>query len=152
MKIFTYGPRSNRIMVLIPPRKTNSNNDLPYVEPLNLATSTNSTLLIEGTIQPIRCLGPGLYGIPKDEGLELAQWLQDNLDFDDDIRHASVWFIEMIELPEIDLLDLATLVDNIITDDAFHLEIDGNQGDNWGVLVEEGEAIKDLPRSLSPDR
>jgi hypothetical protein len=32
----------------------------------------------------------------------------------------------MIELPEIevDLPDCATLVDNIITDDAFHLEID----------------------------
>ena len=53
----------------------------------------------------------------------------------------------MIELPKtkVHLLDLATLVDNIITNDAFHLAIDGTQGDNWSILVEEGEAIKDLP-------
>jgi hypothetical protein len=60
----------------------------------------------------------------------------------------------MIEMPEIeiDLPDLATLVNDIITNDAFHLDIDGTQVDDWSILVEEGEAIKDLPRSLSPDR
>jgi hypothetical protein len=85
-------------------------------------------------IDPIKCIGPGLYGF-KDDG-SFTQWLVKNPYEEDEI---AIHFIEAIELLDLDddCLDLATLVDDVSMEDVYGLEIDGTQIEDLDAIMKE---------------
>jgi hypothetical protein len=83
----------------------------------------------------------------EDDG-SFSQWLAAHPYSDDE---AEVRFIDAIPLPD-DLLgedcpDLATLVDDIVENDVFHLEIDGTQLEDWDVVLKE-DMVLPLPPNV----
>lgn len=79
------------------------------------------------TLEPTKCIGLSLYIFVDDRTLD--KWSNKNPMSDDEVRNPTIQFIERIPLPHLDssLLDLATLIDDIIAVDVFRLEIDGTQ-------------------------
>ena len=144
---FTFGPLSNRTKVLIPSKE--------HLWKTKAIAQTNKVLL-SPTISleqdkestPIKCIGPGLYDF-EDDGT-LTNWLKEYPYSDDEPVMASVNFIEMINLPalEDDLPDLATLVDDIVEQEAFYIEIDGTQLEDWDAIIPEEVLLNQLPPPL----
>ncbi len=85
-------------------------------------------------IDPIKCMGPGLYGF-EDDG-SFTQWLMENSYEEGEV---TIHFIEAIELFDLDddYTNLATLVDDISVEDVYGLEIDGTQIEDLDTIMRE---------------
>jgi hypothetical protein len=85
-------------------------------------------------IDPIKCIGPGLYGV-EDDG-SFTQWLVENPYEECEVTIHSIETIELLDLDD-HYLDLATLVDDISVEDVYGLEIDGSQIEYLEAIMKE---------------
>jgi len=132
-----FGPQNNRIVIPVLPHG-------PFKpRTINMKNKVDPTLGIDASfieinsctnIDPIKCIGPGLYGF-EDDG-SFTQWLVENL-YEE--REITIHFIETIELLDLDdhYLDLATLVNDIYVEDVYGLEIDGSQIEDLDAIMKE---------------
>jgi hypothetical protein len=89
-------------------------------------------------INPIKCLGLGLYGFENDGSF--TQWLVENPCEEGEV---TIHFIKAIELFDLDddCLDLTTLVDDISVEDVYGLEIDGTQIKDLDTIMREATIL-----------
>jgi hypothetical protein len=133
----SFGPQNNRTIVpVLPhgpfkPRTFNMKNKVdPTIGADASFIQTNSCT----NIDPIKCIGPGLYGFENDGSF--TQWLLENPYEEGEV---TIHFIEAIELLDLDddCPDLATLVDDIFVEDVYGLEIDGTQIEDLDAIMRE---------------
>lgn len=79
--------------------------------------------LLDTTHHVLGCIGPGLYDW-KDDG-QFAQWLEDNPH--SDLEHTTCYIEASMRELEDGYPGLATVIDDIIYEDVYHLTMDGTQ-------------------------
>jgi hypothetical protein len=133
----SFDPQNNRTIVpMLPhgpfkPRTINMRNKVDPTLGIDASfIQTNSCT----NIDPIKCIGPGLYGF-KDDG-SFTQWLVENPYEEDEV---TIHFIEAIELFDLDYdcSNLATLVDDTFVENVYGLEIDGTQIKDLDTIMRE---------------
>jgi hypothetical protein len=103
---FTYGPPTNRTIVLIKPRAFFYDKVIKSIMPTseslpgNMEFAEKNPLFTKADLQEtIQCIGPGLYDF-KDDGT-LSQWLADNPYSNDEAMVEVTNYITVIESPSV---------------------------------------------------